>query len=290
MTSTSLSLADGRLLDVSVTGPDTGMPVVFHHGTPGSDVADRSLRRAVHERGLRLVTLSRPGYGTSSRRRARRVVDVVDDTRAVLDHVGADRCLVAGWSGGGPHALACGARLEAATGVLVIAGVAPARVAGLDWMAGMGEENVVEFTRALQGEAALGPYLESLHDDFANVTAAHVVEALSTVLPDVDRRVLTEEFGEDVASSFRRAVQCGVEGWLDDDLAFTSDWGFSVSEVSVPTVLWHGELDLMVPVAHGRWLATHVPGVRAHLVPDEGHLSLAVGRFPEMLDELLTLA
>src|SRR5436190_280844 len=118
-------LPDGRLLDLRVSGPADGLPLVFHHGTPGAATPLRALERAAHARGLRLVTTSRPGYGGSSRQPRRAVVDVVADTAAVLANIGAERCLVAGWSGGGPHALACGARLDAAAAVLVIAGVAP---------------------------------------------------------------------------------------------------------------------------------------------------------------------
>jgi pimeloyl-ACP methyl ester carboxylesterase len=84
---------------------------------------------------------------------------VVTDLTAVLAAIGADRCLVAGWSGGGPPALACAARLEAAAAVLVIAGAAPYDADGLDWMAGMGEENIIEFSAAVQGEDELRPYL-----------------------------------------------------------------------------------------------------------------------------------
>src|SRR6516165_12664188 len=138
-------LPDGRRLDLRVSGPAGGFPLVFHHGTPGAATPIRVRERAAHARGLRLVTTSRPGYGDSSPQPGRSVVDVAADTAAVLAVIGADRCLVAGWSGGGPHALACGARLGATSAVLVIASVAPYGVAGLDWMAGMGEENVVEF-------------------------------------------------------------------------------------------------------------------------------------------------
>jgi pimeloyl-ACP methyl ester carboxylesterase len=108
----------------------------------------------VHARGLRLVTTSRPGYGGSSPQPGRRVVDVAADAAAVLAAIGAGRCLIAGWSGGVPHALACGARLGAAVAVLVIAGAAPYEAGGLDWMAGMGEENVVEFSAALRSRRA----------------------------------------------------------------------------------------------------------------------------------------
>jgi hypothetical protein len=114
-------LPDGRHLDIRVSGPGGGRPLIFHHGTPGSAVPIRAWERAAHERGLRLVTMSRPGDGGSDRQPGRSVVDVVADTAAVLEAIGSERCLVVGWSGGGPHALACAARLDAAAAVLAFA-------------------------------------------------------------------------------------------------------------------------------------------------------------------------
>ncbi len=283
-------LPDGRRLDMRVSGPAGGLPLVFHHGTPGAAIPVRALERAAHARGLRLVTTSRPGYGDSSRQPGRSVVDVAGDTAAVLAAVGAGRCLVAGWSGGGPHALACGARLGAAAAVLVIAGVAPYGAAGLDWMSGMGEENVTEFSAALQGEDELRAYLLRESEPLRNVTAADVVSSLDTLLPDVDRAVLTGEFGEDIAASFREAVRVGVDGWLDDDLAFARPWGFSLEEISVPVMIWQGSADLMVPFAHGQWLASQLPGASVHLEEGEGHLSVGLGALDRMLDELVDTA
>src|SRR5215472_7430455 len=124
-------LPDGRRLDLHVSGPSDGFPLVFHHGTPCAAVPIRAMERAAHARGLRLVTASRPGYGHSTRQPGRSVVDVVADTDAVLAALGAQRCLTMGWSGGGPHTLACGARLGAAAAVLVVAGVAPYEADGL---------------------------------------------------------------------------------------------------------------------------------------------------------------
>jgi pimeloyl-ACP methyl ester carboxylesterase len=283
-------LPDGRRLDFRVSGPDGGLPLVFHHGTPGAMTPLRALERAAHARGLRLVTASRPGYGDSSRQPGRRVVDVAADTEAVLAAIQADRCLVAGWSGGGPHSLACGARLGAAAAVLVIAGVAPYDAEGLDWMSGMGGENVVEFSAALQGEEVLRSYLRQEGEQLREITAADIVSSLETVLPDVDRAVLTGEFGEDMAASFREAVRTGVDGWLDDDLAFANTWGFSLDEISVPMMIWQGTADLMVPFSHGQWLAARLPAARAHLEDGEGHLSVGLGALDRMLDELTAAA
>jgi pimeloyl-ACP methyl ester carboxylesterase len=280
-------LPDGRRLDMRVSGPADGVPLVFHHGTPGAATPVRALERAAHERGLRLVTTSRPGYGDSSRQPGRVVVDVVADTAAVLAAIGAERCLIAGWSGGGPHALACGARLGAAAAVLVIAGVAPYGAEGLDWMAGMGEENIVEFSAAVHGEDELRSYLLQEREQLKDITAANVASSLETLLPDVDRAVLTGEFAEDMAASFREAVRVGAEGWLDDDLAFASPWGFGLEEISVPVMIWQGSADLMVPFSHGQWLASHLPAASAHLQQGEGHLSVGLGALDRMLDELV---
>ena len=245
------------------------------------------MARAVHERGLRLVTTSRPGYGDSSRQAGRSVVDVVADTKAVLAAIGAERCVVGGWSGGGPHALACAARLDEALAVLLIASVAPYEADGLDWIAGMGEDNVTEFEAAVQGEGRLRPYLEQAREQLRDVAAAGIVASLGSVLPEVDRAVLTDEFGEDMASSFHEALRIGVDGWLDDDLGFVKPWGFDLSEVSIPTMIWQGSADLMVPFAHGQWLFSQLPHAVVHLEPGEGHLSIGLGAVDRMLDELV---
>jgi pimeloyl-ACP methyl ester carboxylesterase len=284
---TQISLPDGRHLDVRVSGPEGGLPLVFHHGTPGSALPIRALERAVHARGLRLVTTSRPGYGDSTPQPGRSVVDVVADTDDVLSALQIDRCLVAGWSGGGPHALACAARLDSVAAALVIAGAAPADGEGLDFMAGMGQDNVVEFTAARAGEAELRPYLASAREVLKDVAAADVIASMESLLPEVDRAVLTGEFGEDMASNFREAFRVSEEGCLEDDLAFVKPWGFELTEIKVPTMIWQGSADLMVPFAHGQWLATHVPGATAHLENGEGHLSIGIGALDSMIDELV---
>ena len=270
-----------------MSGPPDGLPFTYHHGTPGAATPIRAIERVAHERRLRLVTTSRPGYGDSSRQAGRSVVDVVADTKAVLAAIGAERCVVGGWSGGGPHALACAARLDEASSVLLIASVAPCDADGLDWMAGMGEENLTEFGAGIQGEGRLRPYLRQMREHLNEVTAAGIVTSLGSVLPEVDRAVLTDEFGEDMASAFHEAMRIGVDGWLDDDLAFVKPWGFALGEVSIPTMIWQGSADLMVPFAHGQWLSSQLPHASVHLEPGEGHLSIGLGAIDRMLDELV---
>ena len=284
---TIMDLPGGRRLDVAISGPEGGTPLIFHHGTPGSVTRFSAMERAVHARGLRLVTFSRAGYGESTRQPGRDVAAAVADVEVLLDQLGASRCLVAGWSGGGPHALATAARLpERVAGVLVIAGVAPYAARELDFLAGMGEQNIEEFGLALQGEAACRPSLEAEAEELRSATVAGLLEQLTTLLPEADRSVLTAEFGEDMVASFREALRRGADGWVDDDLAFVRPWGFALDEIAVPGFLWQGSEDLMVPFAHGQWLAETIPGVTAHLEQGHGHMSIAVGMADAMVEEL----
>jgi pimeloyl-ACP methyl ester carboxylesterase len=283
----TITLPDGRDLEVEVTGPDGGPVLLFHHGTPGGSEQFRGIADEVHARGYRFVTWSRAGYGASSRRQGRSVADEVAEALAVLDHVGGDSCVVGGWSGGGPHALACGAlAADRVRGVLCIAGVAPYDADGLTFLDGMGQENHDEFGAALEGEAALRAYLEAARPELLQITGDQIVTQMETLLPPVDRESLTGEFGDFLARQFRQAVSVGVDGWLDDDLAFTRPWGFDLDAIAVPTYVWQGSEDLMVPFAHGEWLAAHLPNAVVHLESGEGHLSVGIGAMGRMLDEL----
>jgi pimeloyl-ACP methyl ester carboxylesterase len=285
-----MRLPDGRHVDVRVYEPADGLPLVFHHGTPAAGLPNRAMVRSAQERGLRVVSVSRPGYGSSDRRPGRTVADMASDTAAVLAELGADRCLVSGWSGGGPHALACAARLGPAAAVLVIAGVAPYDAMGLDWLTGMGQDNIDEFGLALEGEDALRPYLTAAREELTQATAEDLVTSLDSLLPDVDRAALTGEFAEDMLAAFREGLGSGIDGWLDDDAAFTRPWGFGLDEITVPVMIWQGSEDLMVPFAHGNWLADRMPAAVAHLEDGEGHLSIGLGAMDRMLDELIAAA
>jgi len=285
----NLGLPDGRSLDVFLAGPETGTPLLFHIGTPGAGAPFAPFVNALAERGLRYVSFSRPGYGSSTRRPGRRVVDVVEDSAAVLDAIGAERCHVIGWSGGGPHALACTARLpERVISAATIGGVAPYPAEGLDWMAGMGAENVEEFGAALAGADELSTFMEREAPALRVVTPEQVADAFGDLIDDVDRGSLTGAFAEWTADLFHEALRIGYWGWFDDDMAFTKPWGFELDEIRVPVFIWQGGHDRMVPFAHGEWLAAHLPGAGPRLFEEHGHLSLAVDSIPRIVDELLT--
>jgi pimeloyl-ACP methyl ester carboxylesterase len=237
---------------------------------------------------LRYVAYSRPGYGSSTRRPGRSIGDGADDAAIVLDHVGAGTAVTAGWSGGGPHALASAALLpDRIRAAATIAGVAPYPADGIDFLEGMGKENIEEFNAALEGPEALIPFKERARAMWSGVTAEDVAESFGDLVDDVDRGALTGDFAAWMAAVFRAALRESYWGWFDDDMAVIRPWGFDLGAIRVPVHIWQGRHDRMVPFAHGPWLASHVPGAVPHLFEDEGHLSLGVTRFGDILDELV---
>lgn len=286
MTELDVTLRDGRTLHVYDDGDPEGNVVVSHHGTPGSGLGYPPDNELARERGLRVVRYDRAGYGGSTPNSGRSVVDVVADIEDVLDKLGIERYVALGGSGGCPHSFACGARSERCLAAGAIAAPTPYPAEGLDWLAGMGADNITEFNAALEGPEKLEPYLEHEAAQLLAAKPEEVKVLWATVLPPVDAAVLTGERAEHWKKNNDRALAQGIAGWRDDDLAFTKPWGFELEEIGVPTLLWQGVQDLMVPVAHGRWLAERIPGVEAHISEEDGHLSIAVGRLGEIYDWL----
>jgi pimeloyl-ACP methyl ester carboxylesterase len=282
-----VTLRDGRTLHVYDEGDPDGLVVVEHHGTPGSGISYEPDVEKARERGLRLIGYDRAGYGTSTLNPGRVVADVAYDIADVLDALEVERFATIGGSGGGPHTLALGALLaDRCVGVAAIACPTPWAAEGIDWLEGQGEQNREEWVAALQGPEALQAYLEPMAEELRAASAEEIRDVLVTLLPSVDREVLTGERAEHTKRSIERATEVSVAGWRDDDLAFTRPWGYELADIRVPVLLWQGVQDLMVPVAHGRWLAERIPGVEAHISEEDGHLSIAVGRLGEIYDWL----
>jgi pimeloyl-ACP methyl ester carboxylesterase len=268
---------DGREVAFAVWGDPAGFPVLRLHGTPGCRLMRWPDEEVYGSLGVCFVTHDRAGYGRSSRRRGRRVVDDVDDVRLIADELGFERFGVTGGSGGGPHALACAARLsDRVVRATCAVGSAPYGPPGLDhdaWFAGMDPENVREFGVALEGEEVLVPEYERMQAKFEAQVAADASNLLEEYdLSESDRAQLARpEIMQIIRESIREHAVNGVYGWADDVLALTGPWGFDVSEITVPVLIRYGTSDVLVPPAHGDWLAANVPSCIVK-IDDAGHL------------------
>jgi pimeloyl-ACP methyl ester carboxylesterase len=285
-----VDLPDGRAIEVRLAGPEDGEILLFHHGTPSSGLPFVPMAEAAAARGLRTVAYSRPGYGKSSPLPGRKIADGVADAARVVDALGAKTFRTIGVSGGGPYALACAAGLpDRCLATVAVSSPAPYSAEGIDWFAGMCQDNVDEFRIALRGIDALQPFVNSAARIFRTLRPEDFTGGPGGCLPAPDWAQLSGEYLVWLLEAQRLAVALGTDGWRDDDLAVLSDWAFDVADARA-VALWHGGQDRMVPAAHGAWLADHIPGARLRLLEAEGHLSTFAKSYEDILDDLLGLA
>lgn len=260
-------------------GDPNGKPVLMHHGTPGAGLLYPADEADARERGIRLIGYDRPGYGGSTPKPGRTVADCAADVRAIARALGVDRLATWGISGGGPHALACAALLpDLVVAAGSLASVAPYGAAGLDYFSGMGEQNVNDTKLMLEDEPAARLKSKADREQLLALSAEDMLNAFPSLLSPVDRAAFTPELGHYFFACGRLGLAPGDEGWWDDGMALVGPWVFELSAITVPVQLWQGRHDRFVPFQHGKWLASKIPGVDAHLSDEDGHLTLAARR------------
>ena len=266
-------LKDGRELEILDNGINSDRALIFHHGTPGHATTWLTWLDTAAAAGIRALSYSRPGYGTSDRNPGRSVISINSDIAQVLDAGGINSFISIGWSGGGPHCIAN--TFDARNlGAISLAGVGAYGVSDLDFLEGMGPENHDEFGAALKGEAAISKWMDTNAPAMQTVSGEDLISALGGLIGDADKRALTKEIAEEMAATFRSALKKGFTGWIDDDLAFVQPFGFELEKITKPVIIWQGNDDFMVPQSHSEWLHKHIPSSKLNFVPGHGHISI----------------
>jgi pimeloyl-ACP methyl ester carboxylesterase len=251
---------DGRVLHAYDTGSDRPA-VMWLHGTPNIGRPPGPLLEVADRLGIRWVSYDRPGYGGSDPFPGRSVGSAADDVRAVADALGIDRFAVMGHSGGGSHAMACGALLpDRVVAVVSVAGLAPFDAEGLDWFTGMAPSGVASLRAAAQGRAAKERYMATAEYDPEMFTEA-------------DHLALAGDWAwfDEVVQP---AIASGPGAQIDDDLAYVSPWGCDPGDITVPVLLAHGVQDRVSPYAHAAWLTRHCPTAELRCCETDGHISV----------------
>ena len=285
----AVRLPRGRRLGYAEFGPASGRPLLWFHGTPGARLQIApSARELAHERGVRIVSVERPGVGDSTPHVYDAVVDFASDVERVCEALGIERFAVGGLSGGGPYALACAHELqERVVAAALLGGVAPA--AGPDAAPG-GASGLMR---------ALAPLVSRAHRPLGNAVRGliHLLEPLAdpvihgfarVMMAPGDQRVFADPamhamFKQDLLLGGRRQMQAI---FLDVAL-FARHWGFELGDLAVPVHLWAGDADTIVPLHHGEHLARRIPGARLRVRPEEGHLGCLGGAAAEVFDAIL---
>lgn len=269
MNDSCITLSDGRVLAFSEIGDASGSTVFHFHGAPNSRLSLVPWEMEFANRGLRVISPDRPGYGGSSPQPGRTMSDWPTDVAGLADELGIDRFMVSGQSFGGPYAVACAALLRnRVSGAVVLAGVTdmawPEAWKGLPEveiaLMRMGDEqSVATRCKKLFGADGSGFYGSS-----------------GVQLPEPDAALLSDEkTGNALMPSLTEAFRQGVGGYAQDIFVQGRAWPFAPGAISTPTLVAHGDLDTIIPVAHSRHTADLIPGSSFRLLPGHGHITIS---------------
>lgn len=284
MESRCIELADGRRLGYDDVGDPAGMPVLFFHGLGGTRVMRHPDDGIAERAGVRLIAVDRPGIGASDPARDRTLRDWPSDVLGLVDRLEIGRFALLGHSGGGPHAMAVAAALPDRVATLGLAsssvplsGDHATRVVPPGWrligMLGARRPSLIRAAMLVQ----VGLFRRSPRRAFALVRR---------YLPEADRRILARP---EVAAVLRRSIATlfaqGGGGIADDAAALGAPPGFRPEEIRVPTWVWHGSADNVLPLRYARYLARTIPGAELRIFPGEGHFAY-LAHWEEMLRTL----
>ncbi|WP_126663782.1 alpha/beta hydrolase [Haloterrigena salifodinae] len=260
----SISLSDGRTLAFATYGDPDGAPLVFHHGTPGSSHLGAVLSASACSRGVRVIAPSRPGYGRSDPHPDGTFETWAEDCRALVDALGLESVAVAGFSGGGPYALAVAARhVERVTGVGVVGAPVPAHDGGP-----FGP--LVRFPHLLGVAFRFGAVVARLRSDQA-------------VVGQLTDRSVDDETARIVGRDFRAGLSSGPSGAVRESRTLAADWSLPMPDGDV--TVWHGIDDENAPIGPVRTTYEDRPSVTRCEVDDD-HL----GTLCSVRNEVVSLA
>jgi pimeloyl-ACP methyl ester carboxylesterase len=265
----TLLLADGRVMGYALYGNLSGLPILVCHGTPGSRLMLRLADGAARDLGLCIIAPDRPGYGFSSRRTGWRLSDWADDVAALADALGIEQFAMVGISGGGPFAFACCRKLpERIRLAVLVSAVGPMDEALVQRLEPR-QQTMIQLARC--SSLVLRVVLRLGGRGLRRLPASALARIIGLV-PGTETLLKAKPCArEDMIASFREAFRKGGSGVADDLAFFSHPWGFSVRQITVPAMLWHGEADVIVPVAMGRYLASELRNCTATFIPNAGH-------------------
>ena len=108
--------------------------------------------------------------------------------------------------------------------------------------------------------------------------------ALMQRVPRSDRIVLTRpEVKANLQAALREGLRPGIDGARQDLRLFCAPWGLPLEDIDVPTVVWQGSDDPIVPPGATYYLAETLPNCRLDVVQGGGHYWV-FGQFERVLD------
>lgn len=258
-----MRMKDGRWLEYAEYGNPEGKPIFFFHGTPGSRKMRPPYPEITARHNVRLITADRPGFGRSDFQPGRKLTDWPSDVIEIADALQIDRFAVIGFSGGGPHAAACAAKIhDRITCVSLVSSLAPELKPDVFALR-------VLFRSAEFAPWLLRPVLSPIRW-YTNRRFQRVYGKAMSRLADCDREVAARpEIQSVFEESVLESIRPGLRGFVHELSMFQQPWGFTLGDLPSGVHIWHGKEDRFDGIDSFESIRGSIP----HLL-DHGHLLL----------------
>jgi pimeloyl-ACP methyl ester carboxylesterase len=278
-----VEVAGGRQVAYEVGGAPDGIPVFLQHGTGDSRLCKHPNDQLTASIGVRLITADRPGVGGSTPRKNRSLLDWAPDVEAVADALQLESFVVAGHSGGAPHALAVAKVLgDRVSKIGLAAPIAPFDEPGTTALV---KDSDLKMIFRLQRTKWLATGVAKIEARYYRKHLPSFVARCAKNWPG-DRPIFTDPVLMPMfEAEFDAAFAEGGVGALDDMWAFL-DWGFDPGDVTQHVELFVGDADDILDPAMSDRLAARLPDCTIHRWPGVGHYGV-YGRWEEFLGALI---
>lgn len=273
-TARQAQLKDGRRLGFAEYGDPSGKPVILFHDLWGNRTLRHPDDHILQQLGIRLIGIDRPGYGMSTRKPNRTLMDVVDDTMLLASGLNLKQFAVLGYSAGAPYALACAYRFpDIVTHCAVVSSLPP-----MDDPQGFRAVNA-RYARLFQLARNMEGFLRLLMQGFFWVDSRrkpeYFLRELMASMPPVDQQILGNPLVFLQRSVMWKDIQTnGSDSFVDELVTLIKPWGFRLQSVQVPVDIWWGELDTFSAPLVAKRMADFIPNANLHLNSSAGHLVL----------------
>jgi pimeloyl-ACP methyl ester carboxylesterase len=279
------SLHNGHRLSYTIYGPSTGFPIFYFSGWPSSRFdwllfdPEQQLAQRLQ---IRLIAINRPGYGDSDAQKGNTLLKSADYLSQLADALELPQFALLGYSGGGPFALASASQLSSRIqGMALVASLSPFQVPGATQAMQQATKIQYWLTRYFPG------LYRTMWTQLAKQPNRFIQGAISSLRP-ADVKVLSEPtiqhiFTMMIAGMERHDIQAASQ----EGALISRPWKAPLEKISSPVHIWQGIEDVNAPPSMGQYLAQILPKATFHLLPQEGHISIAVHHAETILTELL---
>ena len=266
-----IRLPGGRRLAYAEYGDPHGMPVIHHHGTPGSRLDRAAGPEYYRVMGVRVITPDRPGYGLSDPDPRGTLGDWARDVERLADSLELRTFRLTALSGGGIFALAAAAAMPDRVSAVALTGCPGPmeRPGALHGMRGLTRSGIWLGRRAPWAVDAGTSLLSGTIRRFPGF----FVQGANHDKPVPDRRWLAMRSVKiEAESTLAEAFRAGAAGYAHDVRLLSRPWDFSLRAVTAPVHLWHGDEDNVIPLHHAMYLASMLPDATLRICQGEGHM------------------